>query len=90
MSGPRFKRRAGVETRLLDGAAVLVLPESHLYFALNRVGVRIWDLLAEPQSLEMLAAALAAQFDVTETQCRQEAERFVHQLAAQDLVLRLP
>jgi hypothetical protein len=90
MSGPRFTRRPGVETRLLDGAAVLVRPEVHLYFAINRVGVRIWDLLAEPQSLETLAAALATQFEVTEAQCRQEAEAFLRQLTEQDLVQRLP
>lgn len=90
MSVPQFTRRAGVETRLLDGAAVLVLPDDHLYFALNRVGARIWELLARPHSLEALTAALAAQFEIAETQCRPEAEAFLRQLLERNLVQRLP
>jgi hypothetical protein len=89
MSGPRFTRRAGVETRLLEGAAVLVLPEKHLYFAVNRVGARIWELLAEPHSLETLVIALAAQFEIAESECRREAEAFLGQLAEQHLVQRV-
>lgn len=90
MSGTRFARRAGVETQVLDGAAVLVLPEEYLYFAINRIGARIWELLAVPQSLEEIVAALAAQFDVAEEQCRREAEEFLRQLAGKRLVERLP
>lgn len=90
MSGARFTRRAGVETQLLDGAAVLVLPGEHLYFAVNRIGGRIWELLATPQSLDEIVAALAAQFDVAEEQCRREADEFLRQLAGKKLVERLP
>jgi hypothetical protein len=90
MNASRFTRRAGVETRRLDGAAVLVVPEQHLYFAINRVGARIWDLLAEPHSVETLVAALAAQFEVAESECRREAEAFLLQLTERDLVHRLP
>lgn len=90
MSGARFARRAGVETQVLDGAAVLVLPGEHLYFAVNRIGARIWELLAAPQSLDEIVAALAAQFDVGEEQCRREADEFLRQLAGKKLVERLP
>lgn len=86
MSAPRFIRRPEVETRLLDGAAVLVVPDEHLYFAINRVGARIWELLAEPRSLEALVAALAGQFDVAETECRREAEGFLRRLEEKKLV----
>lgn len=89
MNEPRLRRIAGVETRLLDGAAVLVIPHQHLYFAINRVGARIWELLAEPQSLETLAAILATEFDIDEPQCRQEADAFLQQLVAQNLIQRV-
>ncbi len=86
MTAPRFVRRDGVKTRLLDGAAVLVVPDRQVYFAINRVGARIWELLAEPRSLENVVAALAAQFDITESQCRREAEEFLRSLTEKNLV----
>jgi hypothetical protein len=90
MNLPRFTRRAEVEARPLEGATVLVLPEQHLYYAVNRVGTRIWELLAEPQTLETIVAALAAQFEIGESECRREAETFLRQLAEQSLIRRLP
>jgi hypothetical protein len=87
MTGPRYSRRPGVETRLLDGAAVLVVPDRQLYFAINRVGARIWDLLAEPRSLENLVAALANQFEISEPECRREAQAFLRHLSEKNLVV---
>lgn len=81
-----YSRRAGVETSVIEGAAVLVAPERHLYFAINRIGARIWDLLAKPQTMESLVDTLVGDFAVDEARCRAEAGAFLQQLAERNLI----
>ena len=81
-----FLRSSGISIRPVDGASVLVREEKHLYFALNRVGARIWSLLEQPQSIEDIVKVLAQEFAIGEEQCRFETERFIRQLIDRDLV----
>ena len=85
----RFSRRPGVETQVLDSTSVIAVRDQHLYFAVNRVGTRIWWLLAEPRTVDELVATLAREFAIDEATCRQEAESFLQQLAEKKLVDRL-
>jgi len=48
---------------LLDGEAVLFSTEEEVYFGLNEVGARVWELLPPAtNSLDELCAALAVQY----------------------------
>jgi hypothetical protein len=49
--------------RDLAGEAVLLDPEAGIYFGLNEVGTRAWNLLGPGATLEIVHAALLAEYD---------------------------
>jgi coenzyme PQQ synthesis protein D (PqqD) len=85
-----FRRRPGIEVRTIERAAVLVESEQHLYFALNRVGARIWSLLEQPRTVAEMTAILAGEFTVDEAECRRHTEQFLRLLIEKKLAARLP
>lgn len=56
---------------------VMLSPEQGTYFGLNRVGSRVWELIAEPCSVAAVCAALTAEFDVDELTCQADVLRFL-------------
>ncbi len=50
-------------------------------FVLNEVGRYLWDRLDGATCIEDLVACIVAEFEVGETQARQDAEAFLEQLA---------
>ncbi len=81
-----YVRRQSIAVRDMDGAAVLVDEKKHLYFAVNRVGARIWNLLEEPKSMESIVGVLAREFAIGDDECRSQTEQFLRQLAVRELV----
>ena len=76
----RFQGSEDVVSRKVAGEMVLLDLASGLYFGLDPVGSRIWELLSEnPCSLEDLCDAVEAEFDAP----RDQIERDVAELARQ-------
>lgn len=57
------------------------------YFAFNPVATRIWDLLQKPFSIEELCSLLIEEYEVSESQCREEVEELLAELVKLGLVL---
>ena len=72
--------------RDLGGEAVLLDLKSQRYFGLDEIGTRIWQLLGEHSQLEAVYQAMLEEFDVGETQLREELEAFVKELAEAGLI----
>ena len=79
-------RRAEPLTATVDGEMVMLDPRNSLYFGLDSVGRRIWELLERPQPVDALCAAIEEQFDVTAETCRADVLAFLEQLADAELV----
>ncbi|TSA11703.1 MAG: PqqD family protein [Betaproteobacteria bacterium] len=73
--------------RDLAGEAVLLHLATGTYFGLDTVGTRIWHLLAEHQSTDLILPLLLQEFDVTEKQLRLDLDDLVTQLLAHRLLL---
>jgi predicted DNA-binding transcriptional regulator len=82
-----FRRKAAVELRRLTGAGILVDAQGN-HFGVNQVGVRIWELLDDAGSVDSLVEALLREFDISDMRCREEAEAFLSELLARELVER--
>jgi hypothetical protein len=67
------------ETVILDAA-------SGQYFALNRVGSTVWQLLQEPVTILSLCEKLRAQYDVTAERCEADVSLLLEELAERGLV----
>lgn len=48
----------------IEGLAVVVVPERREVHQLDEVGSFVWELLSEPRTLDQLADAVAAEFEV--------------------------
>ena len=55
-------------------------------YTLNSVGALLWERLEEAQTVENLAAAVAAEFEVMLEQAAADAEAFFNELTALHLV----
>jgi hypothetical protein len=70
----------------VDGEIVMLDPASSKYFGLADTGARIWELLAEPKSVNDLVAALTAEYEVDDDTCRTQVTTFLDTLGAAGLV----
>lgn len=70
----------------LQDEAVLLNLKSGVYFGLDPVGTRIWQLLTERELLSEVAPAIVAEFDVAEDRCASDLLALVADLEQQGLV----
>lgn len=57
------------------------------YFALNPVATRIWDLLEKPLTLDELCALLMEEYEVSESQCREEVQEVLEEMVRLGVVV---
>lgn len=70
----------------LDDEVVMMSSEKGMYYNLDPIGSRIWELLDTPQTLESLCAHLMEEYDIDQATCQQETEEFLQSLADRGLV----
>lgn len=70
----------------LDNERVLLDLGSSRYFALNRVGIHVWEAIASPTRVDALHASLLQRFDVGAERCRQDLETLLTQLSQFTLI----
>ncbi len=70
----------------LQGEAVLLNLKTGVYLGLDKVGVRVWQLLGEHDVLSKVVEAMLTEYDVTEERCRQDLLRLVEKMEDQGLV----
>lgn len=81
-------RNADVIATDMDGETVMMNMERGEYLGLGGVGARVWELLAQPMSLEQLVQAVCAEFEVDAATCRADLQAFVDDLRANGLLAR--
>lgn len=54
----------------MDGEVLMMRIKSGMYYGLNDVGSRIWELITEPQQVSRVIDCLMAEYDVERTQCQ--------------------
>lgn len=82
----RVRAREGVLFQELQGEAVLLNLDSGMYFGLDPVGTRMWQLMAEHERLADVAGAIAAEFDVGDERCAKDLIALVARLESEGLV----
>ena len=70
----------------LQGEGVLLNLKTGVYFGLDPVGTRVWQLLEQPTVLSEVHKALLAEYDVSEDRCAEDLLALVAQLDAHGLV----
>ncbi len=70
----------------IDGELVLMCPDSGKYYSLTGVARRVWDLLAEPATMESLCATLAREYRVESDVCSNDVASFLQSMQTRSLV----
>ena len=71
---------AEVVGRIVDGEAVLVLPEQGKVKVLNQVGGRIWELADGSRTVEEIAGIICQEFKVEEATAQEDTLAFAAEL----------
>src|SRR3989442_15622667 len=72
--------------RILGDEAVLLNLSSGVYFGLDSVGTRMWQLMSEHGSTEKDVETLLTQYEVEEGQLRPDLDNLIQQLSEKGLV----
>lgn len=73
--------------RELDGEAVVLNLANGMYYGLNAVGTRTWQLIAELGGLDAVCTQITSEFDVDRETAARDLTRLVAELAHRKLVV---
>lgn len=84
----RIARAETMVASEVNGEVVILDIDSGLFFQLNPIGSKVWDLLESPATLAQMVAALQAKFNVSAEQCRADVAEFVEKMLERGLLVR--
>ena len=79
-------RNADLLTTEVDGEVIALSIENGACYGLNRVGSRIWAMIADPRSVDDICAGLLREFEVEPDTCRREVVDLLETLRGDGLV----
>jgi hypothetical protein len=74
-----------VSCALGDESAILNMKNS-VYYGMNAVGTRVWNLLGEPKTIVQLRDTLLDEYEVEPTRCERDLLQLLEQLRAEGLI----
>ncbi len=74
-----------VSCDLIDEAAILNL-KTGIYYGLDPVGARIWNLIQTPIQLNEILETLLNEYEVEENRCQKDLIELLEQLSEKELV----
>ena len=84
--GSTVKASGDLISSEVGGETVALNLKSGIYYSLNSVGSRIWQLIQEPRSVRDIRRAILDEFDVDEQRCETDVHNLLKELAAKGLV----
>ncbi len=79
-------RAEGLLAAAIGEELLMMSPAAGKYFNLNEVGTRIWELLAQPTTVEALVAALTGEYAVDADTAREHVLEFLAELRERGLL----
>ncbi|SHK78835.1 lasso peptide biosynthesis PqqD family chaperone [Rhodothermus profundi] len=74
-----------VSSKLGDEVVILNL-RNGVYYGLDPIGTRIWELIQEPRSVRQVCEVLLEEYEVTFEQCAEDVLALMRDLQAQGLI----
>jgi hypothetical protein len=70
----------------LAGEAAILNVKSGVYYGLNPVGARIWNLMQEPRAVAAIQTAITNEYDVEPERCARDLVGLLEKLLAEGLI----
>lgn len=81
----RFVRVAQLHEERVGAELVALDVENGKCFGMNAVATRVWELLANPVSVEELCGVLTDEYDIDDARCRSQVVELLDQLQTDKL-----
>jgi len=81
------KRSEDTASRMIDGEAVIVIPQEGVVTVLNETGAGIWQLLDGRNSVEDIINIISSEFDVSREEAEKDTLDFIEELIGKDMVV---
>ena len=81
-----WRHARNVAWRKVSGEAVILDVDTAVYYSLNGVGLRMWELLGEGRGSDEAAGVLAAEFDAAPERIRKDYEDLAKRLRKEGLL----
>lgn len=86
----RLQRSETVLQSNLGAKSVMMDLDAGLYFGLNDVASRIWNLLEQPRTVTEIVSKLVAEYEIDPAECEPKVLAFADELITQHLVSPAP
>ncbi|HLW83186.1 MAG TPA: PqqD family protein [Candidatus Acidoferrales bacterium] len=70
----------------LGGEAAILGMKNSVYYGLNPVGARVWQLLQEPRSVQEICGTIVSEYDVTAERAESDLLQLLQQMLSEGLV----
>ena len=81
-----FRISDDVVFRVLGDEAVILNLSTGIYFGLDSIGTRMWQLISEHGSMDKAIAAMLDEYEVEEARLRSDLEKLIEQFSEKGLV----
>jgi hypothetical protein len=83
---PTVRVRDGVIAKMVGSEMVLLDYERGIYYGLNPVGARVWQLVAEGEAVDRIIEQLAGEYDVGREALAADVATLLRELEAKELI----
>jgi hypothetical protein len=83
-----FRKSADVIERQLEGEAVLLDLKTGIYYSLDPVGSRVWELVDGSKSLDSIARLITGEYDIGHGQALEDMRELMADLLDEGLVAK--
>ena len=73
-------------SRVVGEESVLLDLESGMYFGLDGVGQRVWELIGEDLALREIVAVIVSEYEIEHSEAQADVIAFVHDLVERGLL----
>ncbi|WP_338504081.1 PqqD family protein [Sphingomonas kaistensis] len=81
-----YRRTAATMSTDVGDDVVALQAERGFAFGMEEVTASVWRLLEQPRNLDSLVGALTTEYDVEESQCREDVGALLDRMEAEGLV----
>jgi hypothetical protein len=70
----------------LGGEVAILNLKNGVYYGLDSVGARVWELIQEPKTVNEIQDSILAEYDVESERCKQDLLSLFTRMAAEGLI----
>lgn len=79
-------RRGDVVAVEVDGEIVALNADMRTCYGLNKIGSRVWELIAEPSRISDICTSLVREYEVDEGTCERQVLELLQELHGEELI----